>query len=254
MSTGVETTDRVSRTDARAALYRLLSQAFAYPDERGLTTLIEEDLPAASAAAEAFGDDVAEPLAAVGHRLAHAGPERIAEDYERVFTHVVSSDWPPYETAYTSKGIFQQANDLADIAGFYAAYGVEISDEERERPDHLSVELELMYLLAFKEAYALRHHTRERADACLEDQRRFFEDHLGRWAPELARRLARGAGDSPYADLAEVCGAFMEAEAAFLGVDPDPVDGSVEVVEPDGLECGVACGAMAAEGSGGADA
>lgn len=234
----IATEERATTADARAALYRFLSQALSYPDPAALSTLLDQDLPLAADAAEVLGEDVAAPLAAIGHRLAHAAPDQVARDFERIFTHVLSVDWPPYETAYTSKGIFQQANDLADIAGFYAAYGTEVSEDARERPDHIAIEMELMHLLACKEAFALRNHTTERADACREDARRFLEDHLGRWAPEFARRLARGAAGSPYGDVAELCAAFLAGEVEAFGVSPEPVDGAVAIVEPEGRAFG----------------
>lgn len=233
-----KTSDRMATAEARAVVYRLLARGFAYPDPDALAGLLEEDLPLAADAAETLGDDVAEPVAAMGHRLAHSDPAAVAQDYERTFTHVVSVDWPPYETAYTSRGIFQQANDLADVAAFYAAYGVEVSEDAGERADHVAVEMEFMHLLTFKEAHALRHHTKARADGCRRDQRRFLETHLGRWAPDFARRLARGMPGSPYSDLAEACVAFLERELALLNVTPDAAGDVVEDFAPVSDECG----------------
>lgn len=227
-----QTDGRATLAEARASIYRLLSHALVYPDATVVGALLDDDLPLAEAASDLLGEDVATPLLAIGHRMAHRDPEEIARQYERVFTHGVSVDWPPYETAYTSKGIFQQANDLADIAGFYAAYGVRLSEEAHERPDHIGVELEFMHLLTFKEAYALQHHGEARADECRADQRRFFEEHLGRWGTEFAVRLARGNSGTLYADVADLCAALLAAEKRALEVDPTPVDGTVDTGPP----------------------
>lgn len=252
--------ERAAEAEDRARVYRFLAQAFAYPDAAGLRTLLEEDLPPAARAAEVFGEEIAAALSAAGHRLAHAEARTVAENFERIFTHVMSVDWPPYETAYTSKGVFQQANDLADIAGFCAAYGVEVSDTANEPPDHVSVELEFMHLLACKEAHALRNHTVEQADACREDARRFLGAHLARWVPEFSRRLRRGAAGTVYADFAEMCEAFVAQEVARLSAEVEPVDGAVWVEPPVSEGCVVPVETDAAgieprdDGSGGANA
>ncbi len=61
----------------------------------------------------------------------------------------------PYETEYTTPDALYKAHQLADIAGFYRAFGLEMSTENRERPDHLAAELEFMHFLALKEAQAM---------------------------------------------------------------------------------------------------
>ena len=58
-------------------------------------------------------------------------------------------DCPAYETAYAHP--FSRQRELADISGFYRAFGVQI---EGERPDHLAVECEFASLLCTKEAIA----------------------------------------------------------------------------------------------------
>lgn len=226
---------------ARGAIYRLLAQGLSYPDADSLSTLLEDDLPLACRALDALGEGLALPLVAFGHRAAHSDPDALALDFERIFTHVHSVDCPPYETSYISKGLFQQTNDLADIAAFYAAYGMGLSDDAHERQDHISVEFEFMHLLAIKQAYALERHTVEHAEACWEDQRRFFEEHLGRWGPEFARRLLRVAASSPYVELAELAGVFLADEAARLVVDPLQAREVVAFPQLEETTCGADC-------------
>lgn len=119
---------------------------------------------------------------------------------------------PAYETSYEpgtgSAGgpTFQ----MADIAGFYQAFGFEVTGE---RPDHIVPELEFLALLLVKEAYALIAADRDGAAICAEARGKFVADHLGRWLPLLAQRARETEGGEPLAalagtiaDLAEISG------------------------------------------------
>jgi hypothetical protein len=76
-----------------------------------------------------------------------------------------------------------------------------------------------MCVLAAKEAYSLEHQSDP--DELLtgrEAQRKFMREHLGRWVPAFARRLAGVVPDSCLAGLARFTGSFVEAECARAGV------------------------------------
>ena len=89
--------------------------------------------------------------------------------------------------------MIQQSDVLADLGGFYNAFGV-APREGKERLDHISIQLEFLYLVTFKEARAREEGKALEAEICRLAQAAFFEDHLGRWAPIFAKRLAFFAG------------------------------------------------------------
>ena len=71
----------------------------------------------------------------------------LQSEHRRVFSNVITLDCPPYETLFGNDHVFAQSHVMGDIAGFYKAFGVELSKDIHERLDHLSVEFEFMHFL-----------------------------------------------------------------------------------------------------------
>lgn len=106
---------------------------------------------------------------------------------------------------------------LADVAGFYSAFGIELTREGHERPDHVSVECEFMSLLTAKEAHAALDGGGPEARTIVRDaQRSFLEDHLARWLPAFARRLVRADADGFYGSIGGLADAFIRVECRRL--------------------------------------
>lgn len=207
----------VQRALGRSALYRLLSQACAYPSGDRLRTLREEALPAAGIGADMIDGELGRRLDALAVLLPSLTAEELQGQYHRTFGHVSLSDCPAYESAFGSANLFQQVQVMADVAGFYRAFGFTVSDSYRERVDHLAVELEFMHVLTYKEAFALVHHGRDKVAICRRGQRRFWREHLGRWLPAFAQLLAAKAEGAFYTALARLMEAFSQAETNALG-------------------------------------
>ncbi len=191
----------------RAQVYQFLAAAFLHPDENWT-----EDLGALAEIGHEFG--VANP----GFSTWDAGLDALQHEHRRVFGLAGTLC---YETEYGLPHEFQQSQELADIAGFYNAFGFTVGGNVRERPDHLAVELEFMYVLALKEAYASQRGTAEQVEIGVEAQRTFLRDHLGRWIELFAEALRRTAIEGPYTALARFAQDFVQADARRLGVRLD---------------------------------
>jgi DMSO reductase family type II enzyme chaperone len=209
----------------RSTLYRWLSRAFRYPD----ADLAESLQPPALVALEATWSRLA-PEGRDGLHPALTGLLAVSDDlaltelqseYRRLFGHIESSPCPPYETRYHSHHLFQQTHQLADIAGFYRAFGLDISQEANERPDYLPIELEFLHFLCFKEAYAIQHHGTEHIELVRDAEMTFLKDHLLCWAPAFAGRLQEMSSDVFYANLGRLLRSFLAAEAARWGCNPE---------------------------------
>ena len=135
----------------------------------------------------------------------------------------------------------QRSQVLGDICGFYRAFGLGVSENLRERPDHISIECEFMHFLTFKESYAEEHHGPEKALICRDAQRKFMEEHLGQWGPAFARRLEDAAGAGFYKWLAVLTSGFLTSEEEHLGFTKGPTNLALNVPDPAG-EASLSCG------------
>src|SRR5262249_17020223 len=118
---------------------------------------------------------------------------------------------------------FFRAQQLADIAGFYQAFGLETAEAEPERPDHVALELEFMAFLLLKQRLMLDPanpdpEAAEHAETCPAAQAAFFRDHVAWWVPSFATGLRRKAGCGFYAAVAQVLLALAPLERARFGV------------------------------------
>jgi DMSO reductase family type II enzyme chaperone len=210
---------------ARTWLYRFLAQAYQDPTADTWAQLTH---PTAHSTLELTVNTLAVPesplpatAAALRSQLQPESFESFLAAYLAVFGHAARGRCPLNEIEYgdiKADPLFQP-HRLADLAAFYRAFGLELADDADERHDHLCLELEFMCVLVAKEAYALEHQLdAESLSVCRDAQKRFLREHLGRWTPAFCRRLARMAGESPLAALANFTREFVETECARFSV------------------------------------
>jgi TorA maturation chaperone TorD len=235
MTTALHPRAELTDAAARAVLYSVLANGFALPTSGRLTLLAETLIPAALLLE--VGQEMREML----HDLAGDLPDlhSARDDHMALFPPITSQDAPGYETAYRGDGIFQQSVLLADIAGFYRAQGLRAGGSERERPDHITVELEFMAVLARKQLGALRENRFEDAAICADMADLFLRDHLACWAPAFGRRTALVMSSPWYRTLGTLLAAWVEADAMAAGVAPaEVVEDPLPQEPPDDGMCG----------------
>jgi TorA maturation chaperone TorD len=237
---------------ARECLYRFLAAALVAPPSESFGLVLDpEDQRLAGAAADLLRAEASTEPVALGFGelpadaltlrplLAelHQPREQLAAEYDRVFGLVLCRECPPYETEYhPSSESFFCSQQMADVAGFYGAFGLATAQAVPERPDYLGLELEFMAFLLLKKRLALasaEHNpdAAEQARVCDAAQRDFFRDHLAWWVPSFATGLRRKAGGGFYAALGTVLAALLPVERGRLGVEPPRLPLQVAVIE-----------------------
>jgi TorA maturation chaperone TorD len=213
------------QTLARALVLRLLSQAFTYPSPAEVDRLVRDDVPLAVCASPHLPETVRTTLDAFAEAVTGTTAGELETHYCAVFTHIHSTDCPMYETDYGQRDVWRQSNTLADIAGFYRAFGF---DPVGERPDHAAVELEFLHVLAYKEGWATAHGEEINATVCRDATVAFERDHALGWFPAFAARTEALGGSGPYAVAARLLATVCAAEADRTGLQlPDDLPAAV---------------------------
>lgn len=124
----------------------------------------------------------------------------------------------PYETEYDPLVNARKGHELADLLGFYTAFGFKL--REGELPDHLAVELEFLSLLLLKLLYARREGMREAEEVTRTAIASFLQDHLGRWVEAFAERVEKATASSALRALAKLLRAFIGEECRLFSIAP----------------------------------
>ncbi|HJW75618.1 MAG: hypothetical protein A2138_19270 [Deltaproteobacteria bacterium RBG_16_71_12] len=143
---------------------------------------------------------------------------------------------PLYETEYGRSRGLSKGRDLADVVGFYRAFGFALAEDGgSEMPDHLAVELEFYALLLHKQQ--LLRDDAEGSDIVADARRAFLRDHLGSFAAAVARQPPVAA-HAVFGPLLRWCAELVAAECASLGVTPAPLDFFPAKHADDEVRCG----------------
>jgi putative dimethyl sulfoxide reductase chaperone len=216
---------------ARSFVYQFLAKAYEDPTEEDWSKLsvqsFQEALQSATDTLAAGQSPLAESARQWHAQLKPETFDAFLTAYLAAFGHAARGRCPLNEIEYgeiKADPLFQP-HRLADLAAFYRAFGLEVTDDADERQDHICLELEFMCVLTAKEAYALEHQLGlEELSICRAAEKMFLREHLGRWTPGFTRRLARMARGTPLAALACFTGAFVETECARFGIAPGSED------------------------------
>jgi TorA maturation chaperone TorD len=186
--------------ELRAQLYRLLAFHLSDPleddDVRAAAGLVGNDTPLGHA------------VSRFAEAAAQASPAALREQFQDLFIGVGRGQFVPYGSYYLTG--FLHEKPLAKLRQDMQRLGLVRNAGVAEPEDHISSVLEAMAGL-IDGAYG--------APLPLADQKRFFDAHVGSWAPYFFRDLEACDASPFYAAIGHIGRAFMEIERKAFEID-----------------------------------
>lgn len=174
-----EKNEKVEKLLASSQIYQFLSMCLFEPDEKLVEFLNNKDYmnEVGSCLRMNGNGELSGTFKCVQDELKNISPDIMHKGYLHMFGNAtVAMDCPPYEMYFSGSHIYQQTQDLADISGFYRAFGLEVSkDDTNNRWDHIAVELEFLHFLTYKIAYAIENHGEKELESCATGKKKVFK-------------------------------------------------------------------------------
>jgi TorA maturation chaperone TorD len=211
---GAAREDIAETATARSHVYGLLAGVFrAEP-----TAALVEHMRSAG-----FSEALSGLGLALGDEFHAASCEQLVEDLALEYTRLFIGPGPqlsPHESVHVDSGS-PSDNTLwgpqtVEVKRFIEATGLRYEDRFTGLPDHISAEFELMQKLAERQSRAWSEGEEGDAEWCREVQKRFLEDHLGRWVPGFCDKIVDQASSSFYREMASLTKAFLQFEQTAL--------------------------------------
>ncbi len=217
----------------KAFLYRFLSLAFDYPSEENLKTL-KEGLEDLSLSLKNLGVDF--DIEVLKTCLQdYESEERLLDlQCEWSYLFATSQKAPNWETAYELEKAGRKAYELADIEGFYRAFGLEV--RQGYEPDGLIPQIEFLSLLLLKKVHAEQVEKMEIASKAYED---FFREHLGRWYRLFCQLVEEETQEEYYRLMSKLMRSFLDRERQEIKGILDITEYKKEMLEGSTWECGI---------------
>ncbi len=200
----------ILRKEERCDTYRLLAQCYYTPDKdtfETFKTLMElAGKHYENDERNSVDDDFTSIL--IDHARLFIGPYQILA--------------PPYGSIYMENTGTIMGESTIDAINRYEGSGLNIVI--KEVPDHVAIELEFMYFLIFKEIEQTINHSLEKGIRYQIKQRKFLDNHLGRWVFTFADRILESADTNFYKSLALFTKRFIRDDLKYLSDIEDNPD------------------------------
>lgn len=156
-------------------------------------------------------------------RTAGENLEDLQSEYIDIFDRGRCAN-PIYETEYGRHRVMAKGNELADIAGFYRAFGFELdaNSENNDMLDHVGIELEFYALMLMKQMHLSEINDHDGANIVEDGRKKFLSSHLGRFVRAICSRP--GVQESEfYSQILNWSADLIEQECKDLKLDVDQV-------------------------------
>ena len=201
----------VSSESARLEIYKKLVNCYHFPEKTLSECLItlRDKLKAINSKALPYADTMITELNAQSIDI-------LAVEYTRLFIGPYSLPAPPYGSIYIEKERKVMGDSTMDALKHYQDFGLKIASSLKEVPDHITIELEYIYFLIYKEIESIQFNDPEVTQAYMIEQVSFLTDHLNRWLPDFTKNIVANSSVEFYRSLANMTKMFIEEDIDFL--------------------------------------
>ncbi|MFN4307602.1 molecular chaperone [Sulfurihydrogenibium azorense] len=158
----------------------------------------------------------------------------IEGEYNNLF--LIGLKAPNFETAYELDKTGRKSIELADLSGFYEAFGLKLS--KAIEPDNIQVELEFLSILLQKIILLEEKNDTEGVQICYEAYEKFLKEHIGRWYDLFVKLIQSNSEEKYYLQLSELLKRFMDIETEGLKINK-AIEYKEEILRESTWECGI---------------
>ncbi len=208
---------------ARATAYSVLALALQYPEgevedllfggwaRRALTGCLPE--------LEELGYD---SVGELGKLLAALSTDVEVSDLRKEYTRLFIAahpklPCPPYESVYVSKEREVMSDEVSEVLAILKGWGLGLSDDFKDLPEHVAVELELAAYLLEQMKLGIQEGDPEEAEKAERDLRKLI-GHLRRWVPPFSECVRRESKAEFYREVVSALSAYVRDEARITGL------------------------------------
>ena len=217
---------------ARSTIYGAVSVIYSGPESKKFSMLMKDDFR--TCVLEACLD-LEEHINQKGNillsqlfqklidKVDSLGLEKVKSEFVDIFGHTLSKEITPYALEHLKNSdVFFRTQKLADLNGFYKAFGMEV--ESIERADHISTQTEFMSALLFKEIMADQNNLFEEKEICQKALADFQKEHFLDWVEIFSENLINYVKDEFYMLAGKFLYDFIKVEKNIYKSIKTPIE------------------------------
>jgi len=227
LKTDITSEDFHELAATRHSTYNFLTSIYVQPSTDDLASKLREGTLAAaspsSAMAQQTSKDIEEGFQMLSQYMAdsrgksvQALAEELAVERTRLFRGLKRGygPAPPYETIHRdTKGTL---GPTAGISELYEEAGASLSEELKDRPDYIGVELDSMRFMSSNEAEAWKRGRFDDAKTMLQLEKRLLKEHLATWIPKFCDVALEEAKNGFYKAVLKIKKGVVLSETALI--------------------------------------
>lgn len=194
---------------ARENAYRLLAACYYSPNQ----VLLEENcFQNLAAVLTELSTEASQAAAEAAALVAESNLQDLLVEHTRLFVGPFQLPAPPYGSVWLEQEKSLMGATTVKAANFYAACGLQLAEDGYQVPDQITVELEFISYLVFKQREAALAGNHEEADRQISLQKEFMETFLLPWLGPFTDAVMNDGEAPAYMALARCTKAFVFAD------------------------------------------